>query len=61
MGVREPLDVPVAMIVYKRLDKTKQSFADVRSVAPKKLYIIAVLLYIVFKIMAQQRRLSARL
>jgi hypothetical protein len=41
MGVKQPLDVPVAMIVYKRLDKTKQSFAAVRSVAPKKLYIIA--------------------
>lgn len=34
-------DIPIVMIVYKRLDLTKQVFARIREVRPKELYIIA--------------------
>ena len=42
MGIKEDgFDIPVAMIVYKRLDVTKISFQAIRKVRPKKLYIIS--------------------
>lgn len=43
MGLQsmKQFDVPVALIVYKRLELTKQSFEAVRKIQPKKLYIIA--------------------
>ena len=34
-------DIPVVMIVYKRLDLTKRSFAPIRELQPKELYIIS--------------------
>lgn len=34
-------DIPIIYIVYKRLDKTKESFERIRSIQPSKLYIIA--------------------
>ena len=37
----EYFDIPVVMIVYRRLDLTKQVFSRIREVRPKELYIIA--------------------
>ena len=37
----EQFDVPVAFIVYKRLDVTKESFEAIRDLKPGKLYIIS--------------------
>lgn len=37
----EQFDVPVVMIVFKRLELTKRSFEPIRKLKPKKLYIIA--------------------
>ena len=37
----ERFDVPVVMIVYKRLDLTERSFAPIRELKPAKLYIIS--------------------
>ena len=34
-------DVPVVMIVYKRLDLTERSFAPIRELKPEKFYIIS--------------------
>lgn len=34
-------DIPIAIIVYKRLDLTKRSFEAIRKIKPKRLYIIA--------------------
>ncbi|MGN0347551.1 MAG: hypothetical protein ACI4DU_09735 [Lachnospiraceae bacterium] len=34
-------DIPIVMIVYRRLDLTKQVFSRIREVRPKELYIIA--------------------
>ena len=42
MGMTETaFDVPVVMIVYKRLDVTEKSFAPIRELKPQKLYIIS--------------------
>ena len=42
MGIKEKaFDIPVAFIVYKRLDVTKESFEAIRKLQPAKLYIIS--------------------
>ena len=42
MGMNDnSFDVPVVMIVYKRLDVTKEAFEPIRKLRPKKLYIIS--------------------
>ena len=41
VNINETYDVPVALIVYKRVDLTKKVFAAIREVRPAELYIIS--------------------